>query len=489
MANQILPCFYFYISNFRVALKYRQGGKVSFSDEEFIKSRSTSLQPFLSEMLQLQIFRQFVDERLELLNAGKGFSDQFELECVSFDPDKFGKKSKSYTAINNVKKEGAAAFKAVKEKANPAVKHAVRSVKDGSKMAKIKVKESYKDAKSRFKDGKEEIRDDGSTHSAPSSPTAARRTSTMPSPNTSFLTRNNTDLNFGRVLKYEKFDPPDRKDLSPEFEEIPKLDYVDLMSSLEEVMNRNKNDSYSRLPAAECSSPVKNISSIIKSSEPVERVGDLISLDSLDTDPVVFDPLFEADKARGCQNQHKKLERAAPVDNVRKYSQGKYENYTPAGGSAQREFKDFMSTMTDPVSNGHRNSEDVKLHEYGIDFSPMNLSRGQNSGVSLMQGQTPPPVPPRSNNNSFLHNNSNHGFPTSKNYMTNIPVNNRISSVNVPEKQSADLFADLDPLRASKPTHPPGSFNSSSGHHQPVSSPFPPPQVPPRTKKQWTTFD
>ena len=109
------------IGGYREALKYRQGEKVSFSDDEFVKSRSSSVQPFLMEMLQLQIFRQFIDGRLELLNSGKGFSDQFELECVSFSEDKF-KKSK----FNNVKREGAALAKAVKEKANPAMKQAAK---------------------------------------------------------------------------------------------------------------------------------------------------------------------------------------------------------------------------------------------------------------------------------------------------------------------------------------------------------------------------
>ena len=138
------------IGGYREALKYRQGEKVSFSDDDFIKSRSSSVQPFLTEMLQLQIFRQFIDERLELLNAGKGFSDQFELECVSFSEEKYSRKPKHVAAINNVKREGAAFAKAVKEKANPAMKHAVKTVKDGGKIAKSRAKASYKDIKLNF---------------------------------------------------------------------------------------------------------------------------------------------------------------------------------------------------------------------------------------------------------------------------------------------------------------------------------------------------
>ena len=181
VARAFLQALVHLIGGYREALKYRQGEKVSFSDDEFIKSRSLTVQPFLREMLQLQIFRQFIEERLELLNAGKGFSDQFELECVSFSEDKF-KKSKPQQAINNVKREGAALAKAVKDKANPAMKQAVKTVKDGGKIARIKVKASYKDAKSKFKDDKEEIRDENSTHSAPSSPTS-RRASNISSPN------------------------------------------------------------------------------------------------------------------------------------------------------------------------------------------------------------------------------------------------------------------------------------------------------------------
>jgi len=476
------------IGGYREALKYRQGEKVSFSDDEFVKSRSSSVQPFLMEMLQLQIFRQFIEERLELLNSGKGFSDQFELECVSFSEDKF-KKSK----FNNVKREGAALAKAVKEKANPAMKQAAKAVKDGGKIAKFKVKASYKDAKSRFRDDKEEIRSDSAPHSAPSSPTARMRSSTinMASPNSSsFLTRNNTDLNFGRVLKYEKFDPPDRRDLSPEYEDIPKLDYVDLMSCVEEVMKRNKTESsghaHSRIPPptsiSSSSTPIKKLSnSNINLSEVSEAVGDLINLE---TSEVVFDPLL--DNQRFSQNPHKKLERTSNVQNgdVRKHSQGKYENYHPPGGSANKEFKEFLTSMTDIVNNQpNRVSDDVKLNEYGINFNAVSVARPINSNntpSSVMTRQHgPPPVPPRSSNASFLHNSS--APYVSNNYSNNIPVNNRISSVGM--YNNRDLFADLDPLGPVTPNRQGEVIMESSSSH------LPPPVVPPRTKKQWTTFD
>ena len=497
------------IGGYREALKYRQGEKVSFSDDEFIKSRSSSVQPFLVEMLQLQIFRQFIEERLELLNAGKGFSDPFELECVSFSEDKYSRKAKHVVAINNVKREGAAIAKAVKDKANPAMKHAVKTVKDGGKMARIKVKASYKDAKSKFKDDKEEIPDENiNTHSAPSSPTM-RRASNISSPNTSFLTRNNTDLNFGRVLKYEKFDPPDRRDLSPEFEEIPKLDFGDIMHSMEEVMNRNKSEPYSRLQgnSSSASSPVKKHSvpnKVNHNTEDTSAVGDLITLSDVDT--VVFDPLL--DNQRFTQNPHRKLERtAAPIQNgeLRKYSQGKYENFVPAGGSSQREFKEFLTTMTDPAnninhSNHARTSEDVKLNEYGINFQAMSIAR-QVPGYGAAAGQPPPPpVPPRASNSSFLHGGGGAGSPYIPGHNTlnsSMPVNSRISSVGQYQQQpqqqqqhQTDVFADLDLLGSVRGSHAPPPSSSLPGGLEAVSSPLPPPVVPPRSKqKQWTTFD
>merc|ERR1719429_520874 len=113
-------------------------------------------------MLQLQLFRQFIEERLELLNTGKGFSDEFELECVVFT-EKSNKKFKNqYSALtHNVKKESLAMAKAVKDMANPAMKAmkdggkaAKDSLKDGGKIAKKAAKASYKDVRSKFKEGK-----------------------------------------------------------------------------------------------------------------------------------------------------------------------------------------------------------------------------------------------------------------------------------------------------------------------------------------------
>lgn len=46
------------IGGYRDALKFHQGESITFNREAFVESRPPSMQPFLREMLQLQIFHQ-----------------------------------------------------------------------------------------------------------------------------------------------------------------------------------------------------------------------------------------------------------------------------------------------------------------------------------------------------------------------------------------------------------------------------------------------
>ena len=39
------------------------------------------MQQFLRKFLEMQIFQQFINERLDMLNAGEGFTDEFETEA------------------------------------------------------------------------------------------------------------------------------------------------------------------------------------------------------------------------------------------------------------------------------------------------------------------------------------------------------------------------------------------------------------------------
>ena len=72
------------IGGYKDALKLRQGEKITFSDDAFLASRPPQMTQFLQQMLELQLFRQFVEERLALRNAGKSLSDEFETEVLRY---------------------------------------------------------------------------------------------------------------------------------------------------------------------------------------------------------------------------------------------------------------------------------------------------------------------------------------------------------------------------------------------------------------------
>ncbi|XP_039441232.1 DENN domain-containing protein 1A isoform X4 [Culex pipiens pallens] len=123
------------IGGYRDAVKFND--KITFDPETFIDTRPSHLRPFLANMLQLQIFQQFIEERLDMLNTGQGFSDEFEVECFRY-AEKSGRKVKQYKDL----------LKNFKDKTNPAVRSAVKSVKEGGKG----VKTAYKGLRSKFRE-------------------------------------------------------------------------------------------------------------------------------------------------------------------------------------------------------------------------------------------------------------------------------------------------------------------------------------------------
>ena len=70
-------------------------------------------------MLNLQIFRQFIEERIDTLNRGNSLSDEFEKEAVRY-ADKVSSSNPGSRIIKSqyeqVKKEGGALVKKVKNK-------------------------------------------------------------------------------------------------------------------------------------------------------------------------------------------------------------------------------------------------------------------------------------------------------------------------------------------------------------------------------------
>ncbi|XP_037046695.1 DENN domain-containing protein 1A isoform X4 [Bradysia coprophila] len=142
------------IGGYRDAIKFTQGDKITWDRDTFIDSRAPSLRPFLRNMMELQIFQQFIEERLDMLNTGLGFSDEFELETLRHS-EKTGRKGMHYKGF-------------------------LKNVKDKVKQGSRGVKSAYKDFKSKLRDrtppnsshqyGNHSQSHDGGHHSAPNSP-------------------------------------------------------------------------------------------------------------------------------------------------------------------------------------------------------------------------------------------------------------------------------------------------------------------------------
>lgn len=118
------------IGGYRDAIKYTES-KLKFDNDAFIESQSPSNRAFARKMVELQIFRQFVEERLKLIQDGSEMSDEFEME-VELHAEKMGKK------FNQTKEF----IRNIKSRANPAVKNAVKSVRAMGKELKLKIKDN-----------------------------------------------------------------------------------------------------------------------------------------------------------------------------------------------------------------------------------------------------------------------------------------------------------------------------------------------------------
>ncbi|XP_056011231.1 DENN domain-containing protein 1B-like isoform X13 [Ostrea edulis] len=93
------------IGGYRDALKFHPGEEITFNPQAFIQSRPESMQPFLEKILHLQIFQEFINERLDMLNGGEGFTDIFEREAMT-RADKLNTQSRYKDWLHNVKSQG-----------------------------------------------------------------------------------------------------------------------------------------------------------------------------------------------------------------------------------------------------------------------------------------------------------------------------------------------------------------------------------------------
>nr|XP_040146504.1 DENN domain-containing protein 1C isoform X3 [Ictidomys tridecemlineatus] len=147
---------------YRDALVCSPGQPVTFSEEAFLAQKpGAPLQAFHQRAVHLQLFKQFIEARLEKLNSGEGFSDTFEQE-ISCCRDSSGEPPagsrvlplpspsqclpwmipalltpgtlRSYQLwADHLKKGGGALLHSVKAKTQPAVRIMYRSAKSGLK--------------------------------------------------------------------------------------------------------------------------------------------------------------------------------------------------------------------------------------------------------------------------------------------------------------------------------------------------------------------
>ncbi|XP_019127712.1 DENN domain-containing protein 1A isoform X2 [Larimichthys crocea] len=128
--------------SYRNALQIEPGEPITFNEETFLNHRSSAMRQFLQNAIQLQLFKQFIDGRLDLLNSGEGFSDIFEDEI---NMGEYAGSDKTYHQwLFTVKKGGGAIFNTVKTKANPAMKTVYKFAKDHAKMRIKEVKSRLK---------------------------------------------------------------------------------------------------------------------------------------------------------------------------------------------------------------------------------------------------------------------------------------------------------------------------------------------------------
>ncbi|XP_026461658.1 DENN domain-containing protein 1B isoform X3 [Ctenocephalides felis] len=178
---------------YRDAMEFRE--KIVFNGDLFVESRPQSYRPFIRSMLRLQTFQQFIEDRLHMLNSGTSSSDEFENElAVSSEHanNRFKQQYKEWT--RQMRKEGSAFIRTVKDKTNPAVKSAVKSVRDGGKG----VRSAYKGLRSRFRENVTTT-DGGLTvysaprnglRSAPDSPSSSRRPKSYAIPSRTYRKEN-----------------------------------------------------------------------------------------------------------------------------------------------------------------------------------------------------------------------------------------------------------------------------------------------------------
>lgn len=143
LSRAFLRALVMLIGGYREALEFNDVDRITFNHERFVATRPTTFQPFVKKMLELQMFRQFIEGRLEMLNAGQGFNDDFEFEVNLYQESTARRVDLQYQDwLNSMKTKSGVLLRSI----NPSLKLVYRGIRDKSKRAykdwKVKINES-----------------------------------------------------------------------------------------------------------------------------------------------------------------------------------------------------------------------------------------------------------------------------------------------------------------------------------------------------------
>ncbi|XP_060950251.1 DENN domain-containing protein 1B [Limanda limanda] len=111
---------------YRDALQTHEEGEIRFSEKMFLDHKSQSMRQFLQSAVHLQLFKEFIDGRLDILNKGEEPDDLFEEEILKCEAT--AGTSKSYQQlVGNLKKGGGALILNMKSKAHMRAKGLAKS--------------------------------------------------------------------------------------------------------------------------------------------------------------------------------------------------------------------------------------------------------------------------------------------------------------------------------------------------------------------------
>lgn len=218
------------IGGYRDAIKYTES-RLKFDNDVFIESQTPANRPFVQKIVQLQIFQQFVEERLKLVQNGSEMSDEFEME-VELHAERMGKKFNQYKEF----------IRNFRGRANPAMKNAVKSVKAIGKELKLKIKDnkqshkspSYVNSKSNPRGG-EKTTADPYTSFQQFYPSVSN--TLIESPSTSSSQSSTSDMNILQELEALPMFKPNGSSVTTTPSQKPKdeCNLIDLSSSIDSI--------------------------------------------------------------------------------------------------------------------------------------------------------------------------------------------------------------------------------------------------------------